>query len=171
MNTKNIALKARISKEGKFILPLRGKCMDPLLIDGDTAKIIPATQYSIGYLYLFELPDGGLAVHRLIAKTDSCVIMKGDHMRCYQSISYQNILGVVSELKLLDCESWVPIKQTQLKTIIVTYISKKIAKDISHKNHNKFKFLINEARFKALESVSCSIRKYWKNSCGTHPYR
>ena len=62
MNGRNKILKVRLKTEGNIVLPLKGRCMEPLLIAGDKVKIIPTSHYTSGYLYLFELLDGTLAV-------------------------------------------------------------------------------------------------------------
>ncbi len=167
MNTKSLALKALIKTNGERILPLQGRCMDPLLISGDLAKIIPATHYFKGYLYLFELPDGDIAVHRLIDINDNYVTMKGDHTQMFEIVPYQNIIGVVSEVKLLDCESWTIIKKSHLTMLMISYISKKLAKDKLHKNKNKFGLLINEIYSKFFILFSYSTRERWKRNCKT----
>lgn len=146
-------------------MPLQGRCMDPLLISGDLAKVTPTTHYSKGYLYLFELPDGDIAVHRLIDINDNYITMKGDRARSFEIVPYQNIIGVVSEVKLLDCESWSTIKQTHLTLKIISYISKKKAKDNRLKNENKLDLLINKICSKFLASFSYSTRKHWIRNC------
>ncbi len=139
--------------------------MDPLLTTGDRAKIIPATRYSKGGLYLFELPGGSLAIHRLINKSERCATMKGDRSRGFEIVPYQNILGMVSEVKLLDGASWSTINQTHPKRMMISYLSSKLAKDKNIKNENKFNLLINKVCSKILLLLSGSTRKSWKN-CG-----
>ena len=162
MNVKSTLLKARIMSEGEIILPLQGKCMSPLLMSGDKAKIIPITNYSKGKLYLFELIDGNLAVHRLIDKNDSCLTMKGDRSRGFEYIPYQNILGEVSEIKLLDHNSWISMQQNSLINIIILYLSKKLAKDKNIKNEPKVDFILNKVYSKMLILFSYCIRSYWQ---------
>lgn len=163
MNTKSIALKARIKTEGEAVLSLQGRCMEPLLSEGDKAKVIPAVHYSKGYLYLFELPDGSLAVHRLVQKINKDVIMKGDRSRGFQRVSCQNILGVVSEIQLLDCELWRTMKLTLLKRLIISYVSKKSAKDKNF-DENRINKLMHKICFRLLSDYSYSVRKHWKQS-------
>ncbi|MDR1247170.1 MAG: S24/S26 family peptidase [Clostridiales Family XIII bacterium] len=127
MQTKNIALKARIESAGQMTLPLRGRCMEPLLTAGDQVKIIPVTHFSKGCLYLFELPDGGVAVHRLIDKTGDRAVMKGDRSRCFETTLFQNIIGEASAVKLLNSEHWHDIRKHKLAMIIILHISKKLA--------------------------------------------
>ena len=37
---KGLVIKAQISRNGKYVIELTGKCMDPLLNPGDKAEII-----------------------------------------------------------------------------------------------------------------------------------
>ena len=101
-----IVLKALLRKETEFALTLSGRCMDPLLIEGDMAKIVPTSKFTIGHLYLFVLPSGALSVHRMIGKTGEGAVMKGDRSRGDETIQYKNIIGVVSELKIIGDEGW-----------------------------------------------------------------
>jgi hypothetical protein len=129
MNAKNVIVKMRLKKEGTIVMQLTGRCMEPLLIAGDSVKITPASQYESGYLYLFELLDGSLAVHRLVGKTEDSVLMKGDRSRGFETIPYTNILGVVSEVKLCNRAHWINIFKYKRSVAIITYMSKKRMKD------------------------------------------
>jgi hypothetical protein len=163
MHTKNMALKARIGSNGQMTLPLQGRCMDPLLMAGDQVKIIPATHFSTGYLYLFELSDGSLAVHRLIDKTDTCVTMKGDRSRGFETVPFQNIIGEVSAVNLSGSENWRDIRNDKLTRIIAAHVSKKLAKDKRLKNENALIRRINRVRSNFLIFFSDLTRKRWSH--------
>jgi hypothetical protein len=162
MYTKNIALKARIESAGQMILPLRGRCMEPLLTAGDRVKIVPTTHFSKGRLYLFALPDGSVLVHRLIDKTYTYAIMKGDRSRCFETVPYRNIIGEVSAVGFADSENWYDIEKHKLTRFLISYVSKKSAMDKRVKSESALAKKVNRARSGFLVKFSYLTRKRWE---------
>jgi hypothetical protein len=162
MNGRNKILKVRLKTEGNIVLPLKGRCMEPLLIAGDKVKIIPASHYTSGYLYLFELLDGTLAVHRLVGKTEEFVLLKGDRSRGFETVPYKNIIGLVSEVRLFNRTQWINIYSYRRSMAIITYLSKKRMKDKNMGDETMFHRILD--RFYALFLIVYSyfIRKWWE---------
>jgi phage repressor protein C with HTH and peptisase S24 domain len=74
------ALAASLLREGRAVeMPLGGASMRPLFAPGDTLHIEPATvaHVTAGDVVVLDL-DGNLLVHRLIYKTASAVVTRGD---------------------------------------------------------------------------------------------
>lgn len=103
MNVRNIALKAKINVEGQYAVVVQGKCMEPLLFAGDKVVLSHFDKLEIGDMYLFELPNGNLAVHRLIAKEKEFLFLKGDRSKCCEKVVYENFLG---EVKWISFKEW-----------------------------------------------------------------
>ena len=164
MNTKLVALKARLLSEGELELPLQGRCMAPLLVDGDMAKIIPIPQYSIGQLYLFELPNGNLAVHRLIDVTEHSATLKGDRSRGLETVPYKNFIGMVSQIKLFEFEVWIKYAPSKIALKLVTHISRELAKDKRLKGKVKFGRVNYRFRLIGLYLMSNLTRWTWKRA-------
>ena len=137
MNGKTIAVKAILKKNKETTIPLGGRCMDPLFLAGDCAKIYDTQKAIIGGIYLFQLPSGELAVHRLIGREGGKLMMKGDRSRGFEIIPSTDLLGEVTHVKLLGTKGWICIQRAPLSKII-SFFSKKIAKDKCIKKNESF---------------------------------
>lgn len=124
MDMKGLVIKAQISRNGKYVIELTGKCMDPLLNPGDKAEIISCSGLKTGRLYLFEMEDGNLAVHRLIKKDDNRLIMKGDRTKKYEVITEAEIIGQVEAVKRNDSDLWCRAERSALSGYITALLSR-----------------------------------------------
>lgn len=93
-------VKAKLRAEGHFVLTLRGRCMEPLLLEGDKAFVEPADDVRIGDLALMLLDDGSLAVHRIVAADQGAVVTKGDYSGKAERVSLLRVLGIARRFSL-----------------------------------------------------------------------
>ena len=87
-------VQARLRAQGYFVLGLRGRCMEPLLFEGDRALIRPIDEVMIGVLALVLLDDGSLALHRVVAIEPDAVTTKGDYAGKVERIAQSRLFGV-----------------------------------------------------------------------------
>lgn len=99
-------IQARLRAQGYFILRLRGRCMEPLLFEGDRALIVPIDEVMVGILALVLLNDGSLALHRVVSVEPDAVTTKGDYAGKVERIAQSRLLGVARKFSL-DSGSWV----------------------------------------------------------------
>lgn len=99
-------VQARLRAQGYFVLGLRGRCMEPLLFEGDRALIRPIDEVMIGVLALVLLDDGSLALHRVVAIEPDAVTTKGDYAGKVERIAQSRLFGVARKFSL-DGGSWV----------------------------------------------------------------
>lgn len=94
-NLYNEAVRLRLEKSRRLEVSLSGESMMPLLQSGDTVLVKPVSEMKRGGLYLFELPDGSLGVHRMIGCEDGFVLMKGDNCMRVERVGRDCVLGSV----------------------------------------------------------------------------
>lgn len=105
------ALRAKIKRDGYLEFGLEGRCMEPLLVEGDKARIVERDKYVSGDICLIETTEGAVSLHRLIAVQGSLVASKGDRAGCCELVDESSILGVVESLCLKDSFGWAPFEQ------------------------------------------------------------
>lgn len=123
MESQSIILKALI-KKGAVEIKLTGRCMEPLLYRGDRAKIIRKQAYKKGAICLFVMPDKSIAVHRLVERGDTFLVMKGDRAKRYEIISEEDIIGEVISLKKANGVYWNKINPNFLSRKVVSFCSR-----------------------------------------------
>lgn len=162
MNSRNIVLKAQINSHRKIEIPLSGRCMEPMLLAGDTVAVKPYGDLLEGQFYLFELPTGELAMHRLIDKSDGMALMKGDRSKKSELVPYNNILGIAFKVKLKGCEFWKPVKHIRKKHTFIALCSRLHKWDKENEQINLYKGIIKKAVSVILITYGRCIRCYWR---------
>ena len=138
--------------------------MDPLFLAGDCAKIHDTQKAIIGGIYLFQLPTGEVAAHRLIGREGGKLMMKGDRSRGFEIIPSTDLLGEVTHVKLLGTKDWICIQRAPF-TKTVSFFSKKIAKDkCIKKSENFIEKRIVSIFMKLLLLYGDSLRAQWKKA-------
>lgn len=98
-NPYNAAVKCKLAREGYLDVTLTGDSMLPILQMGDVAHIEPITSMEEGFLYLFELPDGSLGVHRMVGTSCEFVLMKGDNCKRIERVERDRAIGEVKYVR------------------------------------------------------------------------
>ena len=86
-------VKAKLRAEGHFVLTLRGRCMEPLLFAGDRVRVEACEDPSVGDLCLVILPDGALALHRVVSVSGGATACKGDYSGKAESLGPGCVIG------------------------------------------------------------------------------
>jgi hypothetical protein len=137
--------------------------MDPLLVSGDQVKLAPMTCLVKGRLYLFELPDGSFAVHRLIECKNQEVTMKGDRSKGFERAASHDLIAEVSEVKLSCATSWIPMKSNCFMRRLFTYLSKKTIKDRqTYASEGLYRKITRKVCAPLLVFISKALRRYWR---------
>jgi len=160
MNIKSIVLRAQLKIDGEIAISLYGRCMAPLLVAGDKVKIVRSIQYSTGHLYLFELDDGRLLVHRMICCENKYAVMKGDRSKRFETIPHGNIIGEVSAVMFSGYHEWFDIGYNKLETYIITFLSEKRMYSYRMKK-SLLKKWIKRFQSNVLGFMAMCIRKRW----------
>lgn len=124
MDTNILIIKAHLMKNGQYVIPLTGRCMEPLLKAGDKAEIIRYDDLKVGKLYLFKMAGGALAVHRLIIKDGEQLTLKGDRTKKYEIIKKSDIIGEVRRIKFEGNEAWHEMDRCFLLEYIAAMLSR-----------------------------------------------
>jgi hypothetical protein len=85
-----------------------GNSMMPLLRAGSVVRVEPAHAASVGEVVAIERPDGGLALHRVVAHVGALVVTWGDALRAPDAWGPSVVLGrVISPaVALSSVRSW-----------------------------------------------------------------
>lgn len=127
MNEINAAIIEAMLRHGKSVrVTLKGRCMEPLLSEGDIAWIQAAGSCEKGNLCLVRLQSGEVAVHRLIEKIDTRLITKGDYSGRAEEISAQDVLGIVRAVCFHESTSIVDYSPGVVCRVITCFLSKAI---------------------------------------------
>jgi hypothetical protein len=161
MSTEVLALKARMKLSGELSIKLRGNCMEPLIKAGDMAKIIPATKAEVGRVYLLELPNSVIALHRIIAICDENIISKGDYSSMYEVLPKENIIGILIAVKLNGTGSWLEFKEHNVLRRIGVILSKRSIYDKRLGKESHLHRAIRLGCKKTLVSLSRYKRRRW----------
>lgn len=161
MNTKTLALKARMKSAGGLSLRLQGRCMEPLLKTGDMARIIPTMEVKAGRIYLFELFNNDIALHRAIAVCGNDVMAKGDCAGMYEVLPKENIIGMLVAVKFDECDFWHEVDRHRASRMISTVLSKRLVYDRRLGSENRCHKIVRLACKKILTVCSWHMRKCW----------
>ncbi|WP_113673343.1 S24/S26 family peptidase [Vallitalea guaymasensis] len=124
LNTKDILeFRKKIGKP--FDIILRGDSMLPLIMDKDIVSVRFSKEYSLGDIVLFSYKDEGELIHRIIKKQNNLFYCKGDNAFRIESITEQNIIGIVTKVTRGSQE--IQIKKLSLLTKkILCYLSMRV---------------------------------------------
>ena len=134
-------VKAKLRAEGHFVLTLRGRCMEPLLLEGDKAFVELTDDVRIGDLALVLLDDGSLAVHRVVAVDQGAVVTKGDYSGKSEKLGSSRVLGVAREFSL-DGGSWVADPRSESECAELAALSAIIGKESGNAESESARVLI-----------------------------
>lgn len=93
-------IRAKLRLEGSFEFGLRGRCMEPLLREGDRVLVVPAGKPYVGDLALVILDDKSLALHRIVCMHPDSIVTKGDYSGKSEHVALADFLGVAREFSL-----------------------------------------------------------------------
>lgn len=135
MNTVSILLRATLKKKKTVIIKLTGRCMSPLLREGDEAEVVSAGKFSLGKLYLFELQSGDIAVHRLIGIFNEELLLKGDRSQGFDVVSRAAVIGEVKAVRLNGKSKWFELYRIEsIQKLIATLSEKHMIDKNNYKN-------------------------------------
>ena len=77
------------------LIPVKGISMEPVLLDGDLIFVKSYQDYSIGDIVVFNYPNEGYLVHRIVGIEKGAIICKGDNSKRKEIIIQRQILGKV----------------------------------------------------------------------------
>jgi hypothetical protein len=139
LDTRLLALRARMKAHGKVEMTLSGRSMEPYLFAGDKALVVPCTKLSLGHIYLFKKTESNeLVIHRLIRLVDSIAILKGDQTGVFECMPVDSLIGEVSALMLKGSLVWVTRIYPTMQTRLIRYLSESIGNHCSnHEVGNK----------------------------------
>lgn len=158
----NKVLSVRIKRNEKITVKLIGRCMEPLLHEGDEVIITQPKSISIGKLYLFEMPGGDLGVHRLISKKTERLLMKGDRSKGYEEINENDIIGEVTSVKPQGYMNFCDNNYFNFEGVFISYLSNKHKKNKHEDHENTYFRVICE---KLIVLYGMLKRSYWKALC------
>jgi hypothetical protein len=124
MNAEALVLRARMESSGELSIGLRGNCMEPLLKAGDMARIAPADGVETGRVYLLELPGNRVALHRVIAVRDDCLMSKGDYSSMYEVLPKKSVVGILAAVRLNGSGPWHGFEERALSRWIGVALSR-----------------------------------------------
>lgn len=125
-----LAMKARMKRDGFLDVPLRGRCMEPLLMEGDVARVVPSETPGVGDVCLVRLPGGGFALHRLVAigVADAAgFVTKGDLSGRAESLGRDMLVGRLVALLPLGGAGMVRFKEDALARRAIVLLSRSIS--------------------------------------------
>lgn len=154
-------IQARLRAQGYFILGLRGRCMEPLLFEGDRAFIMPIDEMMVGILALVLLNDGSLALHRVVAIEPDAVTTKGDYAGKVERIAQSRLFGVARKFSL-DGGSWVEDPRNRKELADLAALSLSIGHRADKKANEEARALIWELN----ESARTIMMKRAEHDCG-----
>lgn len=100
MHSLQAIIRARLRSEGHFDLVLQGRCMEPLLLAGDRARVVPVEEPRKGDLVLVLLDEETLALHRIVYLGFETAVTKGDYSSKAEDVRLANLLGAAKEFSL-----------------------------------------------------------------------
>lgn len=98
---------AKIMALGYAEVALSGRCMEPLLVAGDKARVEVCTDPMVGDLCLVALSDGILALHRVVSVNGMAVTCKGDYSGKAEVIRAECVIGRATAFMLDGVGRWV----------------------------------------------------------------
>lgn len=159
-------VKAKLRAEGRIVLTLRGRCMEPLLFDGDRAAVFPYEHPQLGDLALILLDDDLLAVHRIMGFEFGNFITKGDYSGKAEKVMPSRILGVAKKFSL-EGGPWVEDPRSRDEIIDLVSLSLTIGHIISGSSNNNARCLI----WRQNESTRAAMMKGAEYVDGKHEHK
>lgn len=104
-------LRARMRAQGHVDVRLSGRCMEPFLVAGDWARVVPAKDVSVGDICLVALP-GAVALHRLVRRDGAELVTKGDFSGRAERVATSDVIGVATAFRLVGSRRWVVYDET-----------------------------------------------------------
>lgn len=160
-NPINTAVKARLVSKGSLEIKLSGISMAPLLASGDIAIISPCDKAIPGNLYLFELPDGSLGVHRCVEMSCHKICMKGDNCSRIETISPERLLGKVTAIFIEGASKRIDLRPKLVKTRFIAFLSRESGKRIPQTGSNSSRTPKERACSRLLHFLDLRTRSYW----------
>ncbi len=155
-------IKAKLRSEGRFVLTLCGRCMEPLLVEGDRAVVELCDDPQVGDVVLVCLDNGLLAVHRLVAFESGLCVTKGDYSGKVERTSLFHILGVVRKFSL-DGGAWIEDPRSRDELIGLANLSLTIGCTIVGAANDDARYLIwNQNKFTRMAMMRESEYMYRK---------
>lgn len=134
-------VKAKLRAEGRFVLTLRGRCMEPLLFEGDRAAVFPSEHPQLGDLALVLLGNDLLAVHRIVGFELGAFITKGDYSGKAEKVASSSILGVAKRFSL-EGGPWVEDPRSRDEIIDLVSLSLTIGRIDTGSSNGDARYLI-----------------------------
>lgn len=107
-----VLLRARMRAQGHVDVRLSGRCMEPLLVAGDWARVVPVADVSVGDICLVALPDA-VALHRLVWRDGAELVTKGDFSGRAERVTASDIVGVATAFRLVGSSHWADYDETR----------------------------------------------------------
>ncbi len=123
------AIKARLRRGCLLRIALEGHCMEPLLFAGDEVSIVRRGSYSEGSICLISLPNGSLALHRIIWLRSAGAVTKGDLAGREESIALSEVLGTVVSVKPHGSGEEIALSQNAFFRRIALFLSRVLSSD------------------------------------------
>jgi hypothetical protein len=98
MDVRVLAFSAAVRRAGSAWICADGRCMRPLLLSGDKVRVVPCRKLSRGHLYCVILPNGQVAVHRLIGTCGNGYLFKGDRSGRFDLLGADRVIGLVDQV-------------------------------------------------------------------------
>lgn len=124
---KVLALRARLLRTGFVEISLRGRCMEPLFVEGDLVRITSVSNLKAGDLCLLELSPGELALHRIVCLAEQGIIAKGDFSGITEHVAQETYIGKATAFQLGGTEKWVPYQQGAIERRTICVLSSLIS--------------------------------------------
>lgn len=159
-------VKAKLRAEGRFVLTLRGRCMEPLLLEGDRAAVFPCEHPQLGDLALVLLDDDLLAVHRIVGFEFGNFITKGDYSGKAEKVMPSRILGVAKRFSL-EGGPWVGDPRSRDEIIDLVSLSLTIGHIVAGSSNDDARYLI----WRQNESTRAAMMKGAEYVDGKHEHK
>lgn len=101
-SSQALALKAKLRRDGLVEMRLRGRCVEPFLVRGDTVRIFSAKKIEIGDIRLVELEGTEIALHRIVAMKDDGILTKGSYSGLIEKRQSEHILDCMQPFRFRD---------------------------------------------------------------------
>lgn len=134
-------VKAKLRAEGHFVLTLRGRCMEPLLFEGDRAAIEPCDNPQLGDLALVLLDGGELAVHRIVDSSSGFYVTKGDFSGRAERVVPSDILGIAKKFSL-EGGPWIEDPRSRDEIIDLISLSLTIGRIVTRNSNDDARYMI-----------------------------
>lgn len=106
------ALRAKMRAGGCCVVSLRGRCMEPLLLAGDRARVYPVDNIRVGDVALLVLEGGDASLHRVVGVGEGRFVTKGDYSGKSETVNADDVIGVAKEFSLAGGD-WVEDPRTR----------------------------------------------------------